>query len=530
MSRPSPTRSADRWPTPRLAVVACVVAASTAVHAGDLCFDALPYLVGALPSDVVLGDFDGDGFLDMAVANHDPALDNRVAVLRNNGDGSFAPSVFYPVGDRPFWLVAGDFNGDGSPDLAVTNYFGASVSVLLNLGDGTFAPHTAYSVGIGPTFLDAADLDGDGYFDLVVANGLESSISVLHNQGDGTFARQVNYEVGPLPYGIVAADLNADGAVDVAVSNYGTGRLVTEVQVLLNDGAGGLATWGISTVGPGAVGLVAVDVDGDGYPDLVTADEGFDGGNQSISYLRNNGDATFATAITYVVGIGPYDVAATDFNADGRADLAVACFEGVVAVLINDGAGSFAPASLFAAAPGILGIGVGDLDGNGTPEIATAAYSTNEIWVLFNQFLDFVDQPDDVAAAPGMTVSFTAVATGPEPITYRWRRDGTELRDGGRISGAETTTLNIAQVTKADAGVYDLVATNDCGPLASAAATLTIETPSCPADLSGNGVVDAADLAVLLSGWGGAGVSDLNSSGGTDAVDLAILLSAWGPC
>lgn len=497
----------------------------------QLCFDSVTGGVGSQPSDVVMGDFDGDGYADLAVANHDALGDNRVAILRNNGDGTFEPSVFYEVGERPYWLACADFNLDGQVDLAVTNFFGASISVLINLG-GTFAPHVLYEAGGGPTFIAHGFIDGNDSPDLIVSNAGDDTVSVYLNNGDGTFADQVMYPVGALPYGVVARDLNNDGWTDVAVSNYGSGKVNTEISVLLNNGDGTLARHQVYYAGIAAVGIDAVDVDNDGFADLVTANEGFVAENNTLSVLRNNGDGTFAPHVEYVVGVGPYDVTSADFNADGFADLATANEEGTVSILINNGDGTFADGGTATVAAGALGIATGDLDGNGTPEIATACYVADEVWVLFNAYAGFVAQPSDVEVAVGDLASFNAVAVGPEPLTYQWRKDGFDLNDGANVSGATTDTLTIDPVGAADVGSYDLVVTNDCGSLESTLAQLTIAEPACPADLNGDGFVGGADLAIVLGSWGSCRgcAADLTGDGVVGGADIAIILGFWGPC
>ncbi len=98
------------------------------------------------PDGVAVGDFNGDGILDLVTANY---LDNTVSVLLGKGDGTFAPQVTYAVGSIPRNVAVGDFNGDGKLDLAVANQGDNTVSVLLGNGDGTFAPQVTYAVGGG---------------------------------------------------------------------------------------------------------------------------------------------------------------------------------------------------------------------------------------------------------------------------------------------------------------------------------------------------------------------------------------------
>jgi hypothetical protein len=124
--------------------------------------------VGQTPSYVTTGDFNGDGSPDLAVAN---AGSNDVSILLGNGDGSFGLPHNYsvlPQGRSPQSIAIGDYDGDGIPDLAVANRASNNVSVLLGRGDGTFASGSSISVGGAATFVVAADFDHDGRSDLAV--------------------------------------------------------------------------------------------------------------------------------------------------------------------------------------------------------------------------------------------------------------------------------------------------------------------------------------------------------------------------
>ncbi len=135
---------------------------------------------GDFPASVATGDLDGDGDLDLAVANIGPPPGfGTVSVLLNHGDGTFADDMLYGASDRPFSLAIGDLDGDGDLDLAVANFANDHVSVLLNQGDGTFADDALHWGGDGPFSVAIGDLDGDGDLDLAVANLNSDNVSVL---------------------------------------------------------------------------------------------------------------------------------------------------------------------------------------------------------------------------------------------------------------------------------------------------------------------------------------------------------------
>ena len=167
--------------------------------------------VGASPYSVAAADLNGDGKLDLAVANRDS---DNVSVLLNQGNGTFAAKVEYAAGTSPYSVAAADLNGDGKPDLAIANAGSNNVSVLLNQGNGTFAAKVDYAAGTNPNSVAVADLNGDGKPELAITNSSSSNVSILVNQGNGTFAAKVDYGAGTLPTSIVAADLDGDGKPD----------------------------------------------------------------------------------------------------------------------------------------------------------------------------------------------------------------------------------------------------------------------------------------------------------------------------
>lgn len=220
---------------------------------------------------VALGDFNNDGKLDV-VALNSSSSPAKVNIFLGNGDGTLQALTAYNAVAYSYGLAVGDFNGDGNLDVAVANYnsTNGSVSVLLGNGNGTLAAQTAYPTGSYSMNVRAVDLNNDGKLDLVVANFGSSSVSVLMGVGDGTFQPKVDYPAGASPWGLAIADVNGDGMVDVVATNPGS-RTVTLLQ---GNGDGTLkAAVATSTLATNYL-LALADLNGDGVIDLAVPNLG----------------------------------------------------------------------------------------------------------------------------------------------------------------------------------------------------------------------------------------------------------------
>jgi len=289
---------------------------------------------GSLPYAVAAGDFNGDGKLDLAVANFANSLSSTVSIFLGNGDGTFqTPAPTYVVGNGPISLVAGDFNGDGKLDLAVANQNSQSVSILLGNGDGTFQSHVDYPAGT-PDVADVVlgDFNRDGKLDLAVPNPSSDTVSVLLGNGDGTFRVPVAYATGNHPVAVTVADLNEDGILDLAVTNLNA----RTVSILLGNGDGTFQSKVDYTTTNGVdIGPVAIttgDFNGDGAVDLAITTQH----DNTVSILFGNGNGTFHAPREFATGTLAFGVAAGDFNGDGRLDVAVGNYtSGTVSVLLQ---------------------------------------------------------------------------------------------------------------------------------------------------------------------------------------------------
>ena len=311
--------------------------------------------------------------------------------------GSFAPSFNLASGNGPNKVVIADLDGDGKPDLIVSDDYNDSISLYRNistngtLSAGSFAPRVALVAPPGsysPYGLVVADVDGDGKLDIVASDYSESLVSVYRNTctpGDlssNAFATRVDFASGAQPQGVEVKDIDGDGRPDLLVANTGDGT----VSILRNIGVTGSLTTNsfalkvdIAT-GSGCDSVAVEDLDGDGKPDVVTANNG-DG---TLSVLRNisaPGSITtnsFAARVDVAVSSQPIQLVIGDLDGDGKPDLTVTCYlpQTIVSVFRNISivgsltTNSFAPGIDFPLGGRGHTPAIADLDGDGKPDLA----------------------------------------------------------------------------------------------------------------------------------------------------------------
>ncbi len=303
------------------------------------------YGAGVANGPLAVADLNGDNNPDLVVINGCPGYvcDDTVSVLLGNGDGTFQTPVTYATPSVPVGLVLGDFNGDGKVDIAITtqnNLAVYNVAVLLGNGDGTFQePAITTVVRDAPQALAAGHFTSSGNLDLAVT--LANEVLILLGNGDGTFRLGKIYGINSLSMSIVAADFRNNGRTDLATG-------VNGVAVLLGNGDG---TFEQPVVYPiaAANGIAAADMNGDGVLDIIAGSSYFSG---SVGVFYGKGDGTFKLPVFYPAGSRPVGVAVADFNGDHMPDMTV-CDEGFNQqyVLINTGVVNFSPATVLHVPP-----------------------------------------------------------------------------------------------------------------------------------------------------------------------------------
>ena len=415
-------------------------------HASAASFDpAINFRSGDGVLSMVTADFNKDGLLDFAASNR--RSDTVSVHLNQGGGVFAEPwdeyhvGPFPPLADKakaislPYAVTAGDFNRDGWPDLAVANNEADTVSVLLNSGTGTFGAAADFSVrtdGLSPTpgngispiepsSVITADFDGDGYLDIAVANTRGANISVLPGTGNGTFGAAVTSWAGSQPVSLIAGNFNADGCIDVAVAISGATQVqipgmpagVTEphyhASVLLNNcnSSGTFADYVLYQVGANPSQVITTDLNGDNILDLVTANFSVQLSTTArswVSVLRGIGDGTFGNEIQVDTDQFPASVAAVDLGND-YSDLVSAqqYTPGTVAVMQKGVDGSFGPFETFSpgASNGPNYVITGDFDSDGDNDVIVSGRNADEFALLRNQHVANPPAPGTASPPPG---------------------------------------------------------------------------------------------------------------------------------
>ena len=516
-----------------------------------------------------LVDIDGDGDKDIVWANGQgysaigTLLKPRVYI--NNGAGVFADEtdVRMPGVTGCFRGVeAGGVDGDGDWDIILAQDYNRQPLLMINLGTGVFRDETAARLPVitmGSSRAQFGDVDNDGDLDILICNSGANRFAttgrprLFINNGAGVFADAPTTQFPSTALAeqmdCVFADLDNDLDLDFVIATRATGANAT--QIWMNNGAGTFAKLAGLVADQTAYSYDCGDIDGDGDLDLVGVNAG---ASSTELLLRNNGAGTSWTNVSTQISPNPAaddnDSRFIDFDNDGDIDLVIAALGAPDRIYRNDGLGTFTQVTtgvMPAVTDSSLDIKVGDVTGDGKPDMITAQGESgsfqNRIFVNIGPAdtiapsVRLLEQVPSNGAGPfavrtevfdGITsdrgyddkgVFLVYSANGGKQVSVPMKWDGNNLWRG--VIPAQPACAHVDYFVRA----FDVSNNMGTSPIKS-----FVAAGSCgvPGDLDGNGVVNGADIAILLNAWGGGGPADIDGDGTVDARDMSILLNNFG--
>jgi hypothetical protein len=414
---------------------------------------------GYEPISVVVGDFNRDGKLDLAVVNNRPP--GNLMILLGNGDGTFRAGASYSVAIQPFYAAAANLSNNGILDLVVGDSGSDNLYVMLGNGDGTFQPAVAYATTGRPNWVGTGNFTGSGKIDIIALTEIDCNcVEVLPGNGDGTFGTGV---VTPIPYNIggfalASGDFDGDGKLDVAVTGFfGSAN---QVDILLGNGDGSFRPDGYYPVSSAPYSVATGRFNADKKIDLAVGN--YQG--NSIGVLLGNGNGTFQQALDYDTG-SPTWVAVSDLNGDGKEDLVASNLgSGIpptasVSVLMGNGDGTFQHGVAYPAGGQLNYVAIGDFNGDHKPDLVAVDSLYGAVITLLNTGV--------VSFSPTTPLTFASQLLGttsaPQTVT---------------LTNTGTTALSISSISLQGAAQFK--SSHTCGTSVAPGANCSITVRSQP--------------------------------------------------
>ena len=441
---------------------------------GNIAFSPRQDVFDSIPSQLAIADIDGDGKPDLVLVN---SLTNSVSIFLNTstaGFSTFAPPVDIPTGPGPYAVAIGDLDGDGKPDVVVTNYGGGAgntATILRNKSTAhivSFSPQANITTGTGPQGVVIGDLDGDGKPDVAVANSNSNNVMVFHNTSPGgtiTFAAPVNLTAANNPGSLCIGDIDGDGKPDLAVTNLNSNNISVFRNTFPSPGTVSFSVGVFFTAGGQPSSVSIGDLDNDGKPDLAVANLA---GN-SVTLFRNtaslgviNPSSLFNNG-TISTGTQPNSVSIGDIDGDGKPDLVVAnSGSNTISVFKNTSTMTFAPQVTFSTEVQPISLSIGDIDMDGRPDVVTANVTSFNASVLLQLPPPQGSLTANTLCGPGTgQLTFTATAgNGPFKVLYY---DSTANQIDSALGVVSGTPFNVFNNPVTVRTSYKLLSVTDAG-------------------------------------------------------------------
>jgi hypothetical protein len=513
-------------------------------------------------------DIDGDSDLDIVWANgqgystQGTALPVRVYV--NNGLGVFADETSTRAAGITGWyrgVEAGDVDRDGDWDLVLANDFNKRPQLLVNNGSGVFADETSTrlpTLTMSSARAQFGDVDNDGDLDLVFCNNGATRFGsgqprLYLNNGAGVFAdATVNLPTGNVAEQMDILFFDCDNDLDLDLFLGTRASSPNQSRLWRNDGQGRFVFQSGVPNDAASYSYDAGDVDGDGDLDLIGINAGPSNGEL---LLRNNGNGTvwtnISTNITPNPAVDDNDSRFVDMDMDGDLDLVVGSLGTRERIYLNNGSGVFAENTtmLAAVSDSTIDVKVADFDSDGRIDIITAQ---GESGAFQNKIYMNLTGPLDNRAPRVVAMEQVVAGTTPAPhpvraniaddmtsdrgfhdrgVTLRWRTNGGPEQAAPMRWNGNNQWRGVIPAQAAGASVQYWVTAVDFNGNAGTGPIRAFNEAARPGDIDGNGVVNGADLGLLLAGWGACGTpcpGDLDGNGVVNGADLGLLLAAWG--